>query len=210
MPALDRLTRFRAWLDKVFDLKGPSTQLQVLDDVMPVVELLEPSDPEWARLREEDWCIGQTNVSSTAVNTGKHFFTNDAGSNVLAVLDRVVLSLAGATDLVRLYLTNPINFPAPPAGNGAFKADLRVAPVVAAVGLQPSVARVTAVADAVGAPGQLAGLLSVAAGVVQLPLNGLVIPPGQGFVIAADPVVATTYVTWFWREKRVEASELRA
>jgi hypothetical protein len=90
--------RFSQLLQRLFLARGGagSAGQTVLDDILPVVQMVEGSDPELRRLRGEDMFATWATIISGALNTARVQVENPVGSNMLVILQSVGVSSPAA------------------------------------------------------------------------------------------------------------------
>lgn len=76
MPGRIRATRYGKAINREFEVKGPGQDLQVLDDVMPVAELYDPTDVEHHLPRDEYLWAGSMYLAPAAGNYGRIYVFN--------------------------------------------------------------------------------------------------------------------------------------
>lgn len=95
-------TRWANLLKKLFIGKGSGGQLlSVLDDIMPMVGLIDPSEVEHHYTREEQVFAGACQIAAAVGTFTAATLYNKPGSNRLVVIERVTVS--GATAACAAY-----------------------------------------------------------------------------------------------------------
>lgn len=203
MPSKLHTARFSEFLTRALELRGSNPDLQVLDDVLPVMVLNDLDMPEQARYRGELLCGGKDLESSTAAGVqAQVYLANDLSSNTLVVLEHVTLLSTVASDTYRIGITQT-NAPAPPANLG-FAVDTRswVGPGFATPRASRARMAGTANANALTIT-DVAGMVLVQNARADLD-TPVILRPGFAFVVAGSgTVVASLYAHFRWRERDV-------
>lgn len=210
MPTVPYTTRFRQQLDRLLDLRGRSPELSVLDDVMPVIELVDMADPEYHRLRGEDIGLGAGNVVGAIGQTPQVTLWNRSAARIV-VLENFTVSHNAAGNLLFSVVVGENTVVGATAGVAA-RGDTRGAVgFLATVPLLPGGTVNTS--SAVGGPGGSLvwqGFVQPGA-VVLLPISGVILRPGwalSAFVTTALGVATSVAGSASWRERECELQEL--
>jgi hypothetical protein len=213
MAGLVHVPRWRAFLQRHFDAKGPSEPLQVLDDVLPTVNIYD-RDPEVAWHLGERRCLLRVQVTNTAVNSAKVFLANPPTSGGLVVVEDLGFSGGAAAAVNWRVGTNRTSDVAGGVGAnlgtvfvvGLDHREVAGGPVASAVLAVP-----TARVDAVGASYAFLQEVFMSLGInVNLPPLGLVLPPGYCLVLEFRTLAAIDAFAWvtFRERPALERGEL--
>lgn len=201
MPGVIRQERFSRALSKSFDLKGSAPPLQVLDDVMPVVGLFDPTDVEHHFARDE--VLFSCHVSAAAAGAGTYgIITFGVQAGFIAVLEGLIINQSAAG---RNFWFG-VNDTRTPGGGGtgvAIPLDMRfeqvaVPQLVATYGTSATVT-----------PTNPFALHTCAANVDNIFPVGVVIDEDDNFAVSNQTANEVLYVTMFGYVRRAEVSERR-
>lgn len=86
------------WSELVARVTGlrESTSLELLPDLMPVLQVLDPSEPELHLYRGERLCVGRVSVVAVAAQYSYFTVWNPVASGALVIVDRVNIYSPGA------------------------------------------------------------------------------------------------------------------
>lgn len=173
-----------------------STSLELIQDLMPVLPVVDPGLPEMSLLRRDKRCAGWTTAPAVAAQQGYCEVRNPAGSGLLVVVDkaRAWPAVAGAAMGFRAQLTT--------LGGGAL-ASTRAAVDTRSVG--PAVATIYVGTAAVALPG-----LEYAQGSspVGVEFGPYILEPGDNIIVWSLTANAEVNFSFRWRERAVDGSEL--
>lgn len=88
-------TRFAELVRRLAAMRE-STALELLPDLMPVLPVVDPAAPEMALLRRDRLCGGRVGLAAVAGQTPFLKIWNPADSNLLVVLERILVTTGTA------------------------------------------------------------------------------------------------------------------
>ena len=191
--------RFDQLIRRLCDLQGPGSKVNdVLTELFPMIDV-ERVPGELLALGGTVLGMGASSIVGAAAQTGKVQLFNPADSGFLATITRVLIS-TGTTQIIRLAPTNIVLT----TGVGTqLHRDLR----------RPITTRPTmgmfqeSSAGLVGAGMQFRVTVSQTFDLNDE--NGVVVlAPGSGFSVGTSVVATDLQITFLWRERPAEASEL--
>lgn len=203
MPGVPGEQRFAEFVRRALALRE-STTLHPIEDLMPVLPVLDPGAPELALLRRERWCLGRSEGTSAAGNYAQVGITNPAGSGRLVVLEDAWVRGTGGVQIYGRVLSLALAFTTTSAEvqnlDGRGCTDSVTPPPIAAVGFRDSATPILPFLNIGDLP---------AVGTTFLNLRGTVLPPGWQFLLSRAVVGASALGASFrWRERAVDAAEL--
>jgi hypothetical protein len=203
MPGVPSETRFAELVRRLLGLRE-GTSLHPIEDVMPVLPVLDPAAPEMALLRRERWCAGHILVTSGAANFAQVGITNPALSGKLVVLERAHVFGSSGAQLYARVLSLALGFGVTSTAvqnlDGRGCSDSVTPPPSAVVGSRDLAVAITPFLNFADPP---------AAGMLTLDLRGIVLPPAWQFLLSRAVVgAANLAATFIWRERAVNPDEL--
>jgi len=203
MPGVPSEQRFAELVRRLLGLKE-GTSLHAIEDVMPVLPVLDPSAPELALLRRERWCVGRAEGTAGAANYSQVGVSNPAGSGRLLSLERAIVRGAGGVQVYGRVLSLALAYTAPSAEvqnlDGRGCTDSVTPPPGGAVGFRDSATPISPYFNLSDLP---------ATGAITLDLRGIILPPGWQFLLSRGVIGASALgATFIWRERAVNPDEL--
>lgn len=191
--------RYNGILHKLLDMKEGAPSPQLAGDIQPVL-VLEADRPEWKYLGGEYLCLGYGRVSAT--NIPHAHLQNDQGAGVLVVLEKFVVSCSAAGEIFGGHRDGLVGGGSQAFAEYTFRDSRlsRAADVTAA-----TVVTYDNAASQLTVPNVYARVLANTPYTFDIPV---VLQPGDGFLVRG-PTGATFGVTFVWRERYLEPSELR-
>jgi len=192
-------SRYDQLLRRVADLKGSGSKVsEVLTELFPVIDV-ERLPGELFLLMGTQLGFGAASVTGAAAQRPRTQLFNPVGSGKIAAVSSCVISTTN-TQRIR-YTTNSIALTTG-IGTESFR-DGRL-PVTNRPSCQIRTDSTVAITDATAQ-----FILSVNVPFELKEENALaVLPPGEGFEIGGDVIASTIVVTFNWRERVAEPSEL--
>lgn len=190
--------RFNGVLHKLLNMKDNAPAPQLAGDIVAGITL-ESDRPEWAYLGGTNLLIARGFVAGVAAQVSQAQLFNPANSNVLVVVDRILMYSTAAVSRFTVNRTAAI-----PGGSGAGSArDFRLGPPGGAstarvLGITPAGASVLSLGE-MGAPANVTASWD-------LPL---ILAPGTGIAVNNQTVAADLGFTFSWSERVWELSERR-
>ena len=197
-----QVARFSSILHKLLGITEGSPAPTLAPELLATVAL-EVDRPEWAFLAGERWCLGTGDQAATALNYSHVGLFNPAGSGVLGVLEKLIVTdfsggvIAAAAGQLGAFSGGGIT-----QTNSGFL-DRR---------LPGGLATTLAVQKKVHTAGLITfELFSVAisastTAVIPFPV---MLDPGSGFVVRTLALEKRLTVNFLWRERAFEPSETR-
>jgi hypothetical protein len=203
MPGIPSEQRFAELVRRVLGLREATT-LHPIEDLMPVLPVLDPASPENALLRRERWCAGHILVTSTAGNYAQVGITNPAGSGKLITLERAVLFGSSGAQVYGRVLSLALGYGVTSTNvqnlDGRGCTDSVTPAPSAVVGSRDLAIAISPFFNFSDLP---------AAGAINLDLRGIVLAPAWQFLLSRAIVgAANLAVTFVWRERAVNPDEL--
>jgi len=192
-------SRYDQLLRRVADLKGPGSKVNdALTELFPMIDV-ENLNAELALLGTWRLAFSSTVQFQSAGDVDLSQIFNPVGSGHLVVLERVDLFSATAQRIEFLVTPTPL---ADPDGNAALR-DTRSGVTTIPVAQMRSVQQVLSIAQF--------GLATIQAGVtftIKDKRGLFVLAPGTGVTFATTIVNTSFNVSYLWRERVAEPSEL--
>lgn len=214
MPGDILIPKWKQLLQRAFDVRGGAGPMVVLDDVMPVVELIEAGDPEMALLRGDFNCMGGT-VQLGGVGTFPVVGLANLTTDYLCIpSDCSVAHAVAGTQTISMVVGNYAAITAGAVGlasAGGLRVDTRKmgAPTV---GPFPSSCVVFVYTTAAAFAAPLVEYTYLNPGVTQpMGIRGIVLAPGTCVAIqlGAAGAGAALLATFDWKERKAETQELQ-
>lgn len=193
--------RFARALQKLFSMKGEQAMKQLSGELMAVQPFASGTEnrilEDWSRFAQSD-----TVAAQGAGNIAAYRIRNPAGSNVVAVLEGVTIQSA-SQDTYNLQL-------------GTTNVDLGLGPTNIPVRLDARGPSSSTAVTSKGTAGQLSrnvktvSILSNSyAEFLNTDLMEMPVLPGDAYQVVAATANTAIIVTFIWRERRLEESELK-
>jgi hypothetical protein len=193
--------RFSHLLERLLSMKGELATQQLAPELLPVL-CLENDRPEWAALANERLCYGGGAQGAVAGEFAAVQLVNPPTGDTLMVLDRMIISPFSADSLSFGAINTLFSGGGVSLGNTAFR-DGRLTQGV------DTTRGIVASQTSVGFP--MTGVMSinpVAANLLPIDMPfPYVMQPGRGIGVAVAAVNVALIVAFFWRERKLEASE---
>jgi len=187
----------------IVDTAAPAGSLA--PEVFPVVQVTPPSIEE-AYLRGEFLAAGCAPQVAGAAQYSNIRLANLAGSNILCMVDRIIVN-AGSVAAVYAGVSITTTLLSNVRSSGY--RDTRIAPFATARGTIAVLSSETNISVPLSAAGSKLLLAQVQqVGVPYWYDTNIVLAPGRSFEIGLTDVNQYLFVTIFWRERRVQPSEL--
>ncbi len=203
-PVLNQINggRWDNFLRRMFPIKEQSIAPVIASELVGMV-IVQEWEPELFKLRDEALAIAYTEVGAVAAQLGHVQLFNPAGSASLITLEKVIFFVTVDSTLQIAY--EPGIMAGSIQAASAFR-DQRFSPTPN-IGITIGQPRFVSSVPVIGTA-TISKVQVILAPSLEWKLD-MVISPGQSVVVRHQTVNRLLGVTWFWRERSAEPSELQ-
>lgn len=195
-----QIGRYKQLLEQLLSMKGEIAVQQLSPELLPVL-VLGDDRPEWSALSGERLAFGGIAQAGVAAERSTIQLMNLPTSTSIVTLERLWVRVATAGEVFMGHLDTLVSGSGAAAGAYGFR-DGRFPR-----GSQASAAQVFSFHDAANpiTANLWRGVIGTTSTAINLPV---VLTPGRGFAVCCTTVNVAMYVSFMWRERKFETSEL--
>jgi len=193
--------RWDEFLRRLLPVKDRSIAPIVASELVGQI-VVQEWEPEFYKLRNENLCMARASQAPVAAEFGHCKIRNPELTGTLVILEQIWLR--AASDMVFDFATEGVEIAGFTQEETAFR-DLRSGGLTAVGVTKADVSIDTNVAMVGGDSVGRVTVLALDSKTLEFPV---ILPPGFGFIVRANTVNVGITVTFLWRERAAEPSEL--